>query len=73
MIELIESERIYVEELQSIMQGYIAELNNSELSHLTPPSLENKKDVLFGNLPEIYEFHNKLVKFFIVCLCFAIF
>ncbi|MEQ2160162.1 Proto-oncoprotein DBL, partial [Goodea atripinnis] len=53
--------------------GYIAELNNSELSHLTPPSLENKKDVLFGNLPEIYEFHNKLVKFFIVCLCFAIF
>ncbi|XP_047230304.1 guanine nucleotide exchange factor DBS isoform X2 [Girardinichthys multiradiatus] len=59
MIELIESERIYVEELQSIMEGYIAELNNSELSHLTPPSLENKKDVLFGNLPEIYEFHNK--------------
>nr|XP_054605595.1 guanine nucleotide exchange factor DBS isoform X3 [Nothobranchius furzeri] len=59
MTELIESERIYVEELQSIMEGYFAELNNSELSHLIPPTLENKKDVLFGNLPEIYEFHNK--------------
>uniref|UniRef100_A0A8C6NUD1 Guanine nucleotide exchange factor DBS-like n=1 Tax=Nothobranchius furzeri TaxID=105023 RepID=A0A8C6NUD1_NOTFU len=43
----------------SAFQGYFAELNNSELSHLIPPTLENKKDVLFGNLPEIYEFHNK--------------
>uniref|UniRef100_A0A8C6UW20 DH domain-containing protein n=1 Tax=Neogobius melanostomus TaxID=47308 RepID=A0A8C6UW20_9GOBI len=40
-------------------QGYYSELDNSELSHLIPPSLENKRDVLFGNLPEIYEFHNK--------------
>uniref|UniRef100_A0A4W6FYL5 MCF.2 cell line derived transforming sequence-like 2 n=1 Tax=Lates calcarifer TaxID=8187 RepID=A0A4W6FYL5_LATCA len=52
MTELIETERLYVEELQSIM-----EVQN--LSHLTPPSLENKRDVLFGNLPEIYDFHNK--------------
>uniref|UniRef100_A0A7N5ZZB9 MCF.2 cell line derived transforming sequence-like 2 n=1 Tax=Anabas testudineus TaxID=64144 RepID=A0A7N5ZZB9_ANATE len=59
MTELIETERLYVEELQSIMEGYFAELVNSELSHLIPPSLENKRDVLFGNLPEIYEFHNK--------------
>nr|XP_019936889.1 PREDICTED: guanine nucleotide exchange factor DBS-like [Paralichthys olivaceus] len=59
MTELIETERLYVEELQSIMEGYFAELDNSELSHLTPPSLENKRDVLFGNLPEIYEFHNR--------------
>ncbi|XP_070764327.1 guanine nucleotide exchange factor DBS [Enoplosus armatus] len=58
MTELIETERLYVEELQSIMEGYFAELDNSELSHLIPPSLENKRDVLFGNLPEIYEFHN---------------
>ncbi|XP_047192828.1 guanine nucleotide exchange factor DBS isoform X6 [Scophthalmus maximus] len=59
MTELIETERLYVEELQSIIQGYFAELDNSELSHLTPPCLENKRDVLFGNLPEIYEFHNR--------------
>nr|XP_046248540.1 guanine nucleotide exchange factor DBS isoform X8 [Scatophagus argus] len=59
MTELIETERLYVEELQSIIEGYFAELDNSELSHLIPPSLENKRDVLFGNLPEIYEFHNR--------------
>ncbi|XP_056269841.1 guanine nucleotide exchange factor DBS isoform X10 [Pseudoliparis swirei] len=59
MTELIETERLYVEELQSIMEGYFAELDNSELSHLIPPSLDNKRDVLFGNLPEIYEFHNR--------------
>ncbi|CAL9695825.1 unnamed protein product [Knipowitschia caucasica] len=59
MTELIETERLYVEELQSIMEGYYIELDNSELSHLIPPSLENKRDVLFGNLPDIYEFHNK--------------
>ncbi|KAM3843091.1 guanine nucleotide exchange factor DBS-like, partial [Diretmus argenteus] len=59
MTELIETERLYVEELQSIMEGYFAELDNSELSHLIPPSLENKRDVLFGNLPEISEFHNR--------------
>lgn len=59
MTELIETERLYVEELQSIMEGYYSELDNSELSHLIPPSLENKRDVLFGNLPEIYQFHNK--------------
>ncbi|XP_068599908.1 guanine nucleotide exchange factor DBS [Brachionichthys hirsutus] len=59
MTELIETERLYVEELQSIIEGYFVELDNSELSHLIPPSLENKRDVLFGNLPEIYEFHNR--------------
>ncbi|XP_034091469.1 guanine nucleotide exchange factor DBS isoform X7 [Gymnodraco acuticeps] len=59
MTELIETERLYVEELQSIMEGYFAELDNSELSHLIPPTLENKRDVLFGNLPAIYEFHNR--------------
>ncbi|CAN9501019.1 unnamed protein product [Ophioblennius macclurei] len=59
MTELIETERLYVEELQCIMEGYFAELSNSELSHLIPSSLENKRDVLFGNLPEIYDFHNR--------------
>ncbi|XP_075997760.1 guanine nucleotide exchange factor DBS isoform X2 [Genypterus blacodes] len=59
MAELIETEKLYVEELQSIMEGYFAELDNSELSYLIPASLEIKRDVLFGNLPEIYEFHNR--------------
>uniref|UniRef100_A0A8C2C1Z7 MCF.2 cell line derived transforming sequence-like 2 n=1 Tax=Cyprinus carpio TaxID=7962 RepID=A0A8C2C1Z7_CYPCA len=59
MNELIETERLYVEELQSIIEGYAAALDDPELIYLIPPSLENKKEVLFGNLPEIYEFHQK--------------
>lgn len=41
------------------LQGYAAALDDPELIYLIPPSLENKKEVLFGNLPEIYEFHQK--------------
>ncbi|KAJ8374288.1 hypothetical protein SKAU_G00048680 [Synaphobranchus kaupii] len=59
MTELIETERVYVEELQSIMEGYAAELDNADLAHLLPVTLQNKKDVLFGNLTEIYDFHNR--------------
>ncbi|XP_064195037.1 guanine nucleotide exchange factor DBS-like isoform X2 [Anguilla rostrata] len=57
--EMIETERLYVEELQSIIEGYAAKLENTELSHLVPVALEDKKEVLFGNLSEIYEFHNR--------------
>ncbi|KAJ8278817.1 hypothetical protein COCON_G00058830 [Conger conger] len=59
MTELIETERVYVEELQSIMEGYAAQLHNADLTHLVPVPLQNKRDVLFGNLPEIYDFHNR--------------
>ncbi|NXD16381.1 MCF2L factor, partial [Nothocercus nigrocapillus] len=59
--ELIETERVYVEELQSIIEGYASEMDNPNLVHLIPSALQNKKDVLFGNLPEIYEFHNRHV------------
>ncbi|XP_072560102.1 guanine nucleotide exchange factor DBS isoform X2 [Paramormyrops kingsleyae] len=59
MNELIETERLYVEELQSIMEGYVAKLGKADLSHPIPPVLENNQDVLFGNLSEIYDFHNR--------------
>ncbi|XP_025009204.1 probable guanine nucleotide exchange factor MCF2L2 isoform X8 [Gallus gallus] len=58
--ELIETERVYVEELQSIIEGYASEMDNPSLLHLIPSVLQNKKDILFGNLPEIYEFHNRI-------------
>ncbi|XP_039614972.1 guanine nucleotide exchange factor DBS isoform X1 [Polypterus senegalus] len=60
MNELLETERVYVEELQSIIEGYVAELDNPELFHLIPSALHSKKEVLFGNLMEIYEFHNRI-------------
>ncbi|XP_035391572.1 LOW QUALITY PROTEIN: proto-oncogene DBL [Electrophorus electricus] len=60
MKELIETEKIYVEELLSVLLGYRAEMDNSALSHILPSQLHNKKDVLFGNLPEIYKFHSRI-------------
>ncbi|NXW40102.1 MCF2L factor, partial [Nyctiprogne leucopyga] len=59
--ELIETERVYVEELQSIIEGYASEMDNPNLVHLIPSALQNKKEILFGNLPEIYEFHNRQI------------
>ncbi|KAM4696962.1 proto-oncogene DBL [Rhinophrynus dorsalis] len=58
--ELIETERIYVEELYTILLGYRSEMENPEMTRFMPPSLRNTKNILFGNMPEIYDFHNKV-------------
>uniref|UniRef100_A0A6I8SUP7 MCF.2 cell line derived transforming sequence-like n=1 Tax=Xenopus tropicalis TaxID=8364 RepID=A0A6I8SUP7_XENTR len=60
MNELIETERAYVEELLSVIEGYAAEMNNPLVMDLIPSVLQNKKDVLFGNMEEIYQFHNRI-------------
>uniref|UniRef100_A0A3P8TIX6 MCF.2 cell line derived transforming sequence b n=1 Tax=Amphiprion percula TaxID=161767 RepID=A0A3P8TIX6_AMPPE len=59
MKELIATERIYVDELLSVLlQGYRAEMEDPSISNLLPPALRSQKDVLFGNMPEIYQFHS---------------
>uniref|UniRef100_A0A8C6R317 Mcf.2 transforming sequence n=1 Tax=Nannospalax galili TaxID=1026970 RepID=A0A8C6R317_NANGA len=58
--ELIQTERAYVQELFSVLLGYRAEMDNPQMFDLMPPLLRNKKDVLFGNMEEIYEFHNNI-------------
>nr|DBA20934.1 TPA: hypothetical protein GDO54_017665 [Pyxicephalus adspersus] len=58
--ELIETERIYVEELYTVLLGYRSEMENPAMTHQMPSSLRNTKNILFGNMPEIYEFHNKI-------------
>ncbi|XP_048349052.1 guanine nucleotide exchange factor DBS isoform X6 [Sphaerodactylus townsendi] len=58
--ELIETERVYVEELLCVLEGYAAEMDNPLMAHLISPGLQNKKDVLFGNMEEIYHFHNRI-------------
>ncbi|XP_031414156.1 guanine nucleotide exchange factor DBS isoform X4 [Clupea harengus] len=59
MNELLETERAYVEELLCVLQGYAAEMESPAMAHLMPSPLVNKKDVLFGNMPEIYQFHKR--------------
>ncbi|XP_070114178.1 proto-oncogene DBL isoform X2 [Equus przewalskii] len=58
--ELIQTERVYVRELFTVLLGYRAEMDNPDMFDLIPPLLRNKKDVLFGNMAEIYEFHNNI-------------
>ncbi|KAL1266594.1 hypothetical protein QQF64_002269 [Cirrhinus molitorella] len=60
MKELIETERFYVDELMSVLLGYRAEMDNPSLSNILPSVLRNKKEELFGNLPEIYKFHSRI-------------
>ncbi|XP_029304337.1 proto-oncogene DBL isoform X2 [Cottoperca gobio] len=60
MKELIATERIYVDELLSVLLGYRAEMEDPSMSHLLPSALRSQKDVLFGNMPEIYQFHSRI-------------
>ncbi|XP_041111919.1 proto-oncogene DBL-like isoform X2 [Polyodon spathula] len=60
MKELIETERVYVDELLSVLLGYRAEMDNPALSVLMPPVLRSKKAILFGNMTEIYSFHSRV-------------
>uniref|UniRef100_A0AAY5EKW2 Mcf.2 cell line derived transforming sequence-like b n=1 Tax=Electrophorus electricus TaxID=8005 RepID=A0AAY5EKW2_ELEEL len=60
MNELLETERAYVEELLCVLQGYAAEMDNPAMSALMPAALNNKKDVLFGNMQEILHFHKTI-------------
>ncbi|XP_008279259.1 guanine nucleotide exchange factor DBS isoform X4 [Stegastes partitus] len=59
MNELLETERAYVEELLCVLEGYGAEMENPAMAHLIPSTLHSKKDILFGNMSEIYQFHKR--------------
>ncbi|XP_019591363.2 putative guanine nucleotide exchange factor MCF2L2 isoform X6 [Rhinolophus sinicus] len=57
--DLLETEEIYIKEIKSIIDGYITPMDFIWLKHLIPDVLQNKKDFLFGNIEELYEFHNR--------------
>ncbi|KAH3806394.1 hypothetical protein DPMN_134715, partial [Dreissena polymorpha] len=58
MKELIDTEKTYVQQLHDILRGYYCEMDNRTMQHLIPDELVNNKDVLFGNLEQIYKFHH---------------
>ncbi|KAM9487524.1 guanine nucleotide exchange factor DBS isoform 1-T1 [Clarias gariepinus] len=60
MNELLETERAYVEELLCVLQGYAAEMDNPAMASSIPAALQNKRNVLFGNMQEIYFFHKTI-------------
>jgi hypothetical protein len=54
--ELIETERVYIEDLRQVIQGYYDEMDPS--APFLPPYLRGKRNIIFGNLKRIYQFHN---------------
>ena len=40
-------------------QSYARELDNPYNDHMIPEALKGQRDMLFGNLEEIYNFHSK--------------
>ncbi|XP_046383423.1 guanine nucleotide exchange factor DBS-like [Ischnura elegans] len=60
LAELLDTERIYVSELASILKGYKDEMLSAELQPLVPSALFGKSDVLFGNLEDLHRFHSEM-------------
>ncbi|CAL4072951.1 unnamed protein product, partial [Meganyctiphanes norvegica] len=53
MRELIQTERDYVNSLEYIIENYIPELMREDI----PQALRGQRNVIFGNIEKIYEFH----------------
>lgn len=56
--ELMNTEEDYVNDLKFIVEGYYAEFD--DLSFDIPQDLRKNKEVIFGNIVNIYDFHNNL-------------
>ncbi|GAB1599934.1 hypothetical protein Ahia01_000270900 [Argonauta hians] len=53
--ELLSTERDYVQALKLIVDNYIPEITKDEVPH----ALRGKRNIIFGNIEMIYEFHNQ--------------
>ncbi|KAM9767056.1 LOW QUALITY PROTEIN: kalirin RhoGEF kinase b [Menidia menidia] len=58
MAELLQTERVYVRDLQECIETYLWEMTSG--SEDVPPGLTSKDDIVFGNIQDIYEFHNSI-------------
>ncbi|KAL7369970.1 hypothetical protein ABVT39_014719 [Epinephelus coioides] len=58
MAELLQTERVYVRDLQECIETYLWEMTSG--SEDVPPGLSNKDEIVFGNIQDIYEFHNSI-------------
>ncbi|KAL1022033.1 hypothetical protein UPYG_G00021370 [Umbra pygmaea] len=58
MSELLQTERVYVKDLQECIETYLWEMTSG--SEEIPSRIANKDDIVFGNIQDIYEFHNSI-------------
>ncbi|KAK0404503.1 hypothetical protein QR680_017481 [Steinernema hermaphroditum] len=61
LAELLTTEQTYVRELQSLVEYYVNPFEAPENQHLISPAIRGRSDLVFGNLRELYEFHNKFL------------
>ncbi|KFD69652.1 hypothetical protein M514_02017 [Trichuris suis] len=54
--ELVETERDYVKDLGSIVEGYIATIDSMEL----PEDKKGRERIVFANIQQIFEFHKNI-------------
>lgn len=54
MREMVDTERSYINSLKFVISNYVPELGRDDL----PVALRGKRNVIFGNLEKIYEFHS---------------
>lgn len=55
MSEMVQTEQDYVEALRLIIDEYIPEIDREDV----PQALRGKRNIIFGNLEKIYEFHSQ--------------
>ncbi|XP_072308849.1 rho guanine nucleotide exchange factor 25 isoform X2 [Eucyclogobius newberryi] len=53
LTELIETERLYVEDLGLIVEGYMTAMTNQGI----PEEMKGKDRIIFGNIHQIYDWH----------------
>jgi hypothetical protein len=63
-MELAETERDYVRDLTSVVDGYIANLTQMQL----PDDLIGKDKIIFANIEQILDFHKKFVVIYCIFL-----
>ncbi|XP_013406610.1 kalirin isoform X8 [Lingula anatina] len=59
MAELLQTERAYVKDLETCVKQYLAEMLDPNNTNI-PTAIRGKHNIIFGNIGEIYEFHNSI-------------
>ncbi|XP_015821203.1 kalirin isoform X1 [Nothobranchius furzeri] len=58
MAELLQTEKTYVKDLQECLETYLCEMTGGDEE--IPSGIANKENIIFGNMQEIYDFHNNI-------------
>ncbi|XP_049828356.1 kalirin isoform X4 [Schistocerca gregaria] len=57
MAELLQTERTYVKDLETCIKSFLDEMKSNPS---VPGPIQGKDDIIFGNMEEIYDFHNSV-------------